>query len=151
MTSGWLLTWNEAKWPWYKLAETAQRVRSGEQVSDRWNCSRAKSIIPGDRVFILKQGAEPRGIVGSGWVSSAVFQELHWDEIKAAQGHFTNYILFTYDALLDPAQEAILERDYLKHSSGLSQFHWDTRSSGIRIGTAVLQQLEAVWAPLSGL
>ena len=76
------------------------------------------------------------------WVAVAVFQDLHWDDVKAAQGQFTNYIMFEYDALLDPQREAILERDYLKHAPGLSQFHWDTRSSGNRIGTAVLQQLE---------
>jgi len=146
MTQGFLLTWNAAKWPWIDLAETAVRVGSGERVVDRWNCSRTTSIAVGDRVFILKQGAEPRGIMASGWVNTAVFQDLHWDESKAAQGQFSNYILFEYDALLDPARVAILERDYLKNAPGLSQFHWDTRSSGNRIGTAVLQQLEEAWA-----
>lgn len=150
MMQGFLLTWNGAKWPWVDLAETAASVHRGERVSDRWNCSRTTSIKVGDRVFILKQGAEPRGIMASGWVSTAVFQDLHWDESKAAQGQFTNYIYFEYEALLDPQREAILERDYLKHTLGLSQFHWDTRSSGIRIGTAVLQQLEEAWAAVGG-
>jgi len=149
MTTGFLLTWNDAKWRWYELAETADRVRMGERVTDRWNCSRTTSIGVGDRVFILKQGAEPRGIMASGWVNTAVFQDLHWEESKAAQGVFSNYILFEYDALLDPYREAILERDYLKHAPGLSRFHWDTRSSGNRIGTAVLQQLEGAWAELA--
>jgi len=149
MTNGYLLTWNEAKWPWHKLADTANRVRTGERVTDRWNCSKTKSIVAGDRLFILKQGAEPRGIVASGWVSTAVFQDLHWDESRAAQGQFTNYVLFEYDALLDPDREAILERDYLKHAPGLSQFHWDTRSSGIRIAVPVLQRLEEVWGDVA--
>ena len=149
MTRGFLLTWNAAKWPWVDLAETADRVRMGERVTDRWNCSRTGSITEGDRIFILKQGAEPRGIMGSGWVKTAVFQDLHWDESKAAQGMFTNYILFEYDALLDPDRVAILERDYLKAAPGLSGFHWDTRSSGIGIGTAVLEQLEAAWAGMA--
>ena len=145
MTTGFLLTWNGAKWRWDELSETADRVRLGERVGDRWSCGRTTSIGVGDRVFILKQGAEPRGIMASGWVSRAVFQDLHWDASKAAQGVLTNYVIFEYDALLDPYREAILERDYLKHAQGLSQFHWDTRSSGIRIGTAVLQRLEEVW------
>ena len=150
MTQGYLLTWNGAKWRWDELDETAVRVHMGGRVSDRWSCGRTTSIGVGDRVFILKQGAEPRGIMASGWVNTAVFQDLHWDESKGAQGQFTNYILFEYDALLDPYREAILERDYLKHAPGLSRFHWDTRSSGIRIGTAVLQRLEEVWGDLAG-
>ena len=97
----------------------------------------------------FKQGAEPRGIMASGWVTTPVFQDLHWDEPRAAQGHFTNYIRFEYDKLIDPDREAILEREYLKYVPGLSQFHWDTRSSGIRIGTAVLRQLESTWAALT--
>ena len=148
MTTGFLLTWNGAKWRWNERAETADRVHMGQRVTDRWNCSRTTSISVGDRVFILKQGAEPRGIMASGWVNTAVFQDLHWEESKAAQGVFSNYILFEYDALLDPYREAILERDYLKHAPGLSRFHWDTRSSGNRIGTAVLQRLEEVWSGL---
>jgi hypothetical protein len=135
MTTGFLLTWNDAKWGWHELAETADRVRMGQRVTDRWNC---------------KQGAEPRGIMASGWVKTAVFQDLHWEEGKAAQGVFSNYVIFEYDALLDPYREAILERDYLKHTPGLSHFHWDTRSSGNRIGTAVLQRLEEVWSGLVG-
>ena len=87
--------------------------------------------------------------MAAGWVRTAVFQDLHWDESKAAQGYFTNYVEFTYETLRDPEREAILERDYLKHAPGLSQFHWDTRSSGNRIGTAVLQELEAAWTGLT--
>ncbi len=150
MNNAYLLTWNAAKWPWHSLAKTADSVRMGVQVPDRWNCSKTKSIIIGDRVFILKQGAEPRGIMASGWATTAVFQDLHWDEQRAAQGYFTNYINFAYDRLLDPQRESILEREYLKHTPGLSQFHWDTRSSGIRIGTAVLPQLETAWQLLTG-
>lgn len=149
MTKGYLLTWNAARWPWYDLADTADRVLMGDKVSDRWNCSKNKSITIGDRIFILKQGAEPRGIMASGWATSPVFQDLHWDELRAAQGHFTNYIQFEYDKLIDPDREAILEREYLKYVPGLSQFHWDTRSSGIRIDPAVLQQLESAWAALT--
>ena len=149
MSNGYLVTWNATKWPWFDLPETADRVQVGELVTDRWNSSRTTSIVIGDRIFILKQGVEPRGTMASGWVTAPVYQDMHWDEVRAAQGHFTNYIEFEYDRLLDPDREAILERDYLKHAPGLSQFHWDTRSSGIRIGSAVLPSLEAAWAELT--
>ena len=35
---------------------------------------------------MVRQGMEPRGIVGSGWAVSDVFDDWHWDEAKRAAG-----------------------------------------------------------------
>ena len=92
MTGAYLLTWNSLRWPWPELADTALRVKVGETVTSRWGCGRNKHIQPGDHLFLLKQGAEPRGLFASGTAVSAPFSAPHWDEEKAALGVPANYI-----------------------------------------------------------
>ena len=53
------------------LSNAASRVQSGRIVRDEWSCGVTKTIEPGDRVFLIKLGKEPRGIVGSGRADSA--------------------------------------------------------------------------------
>ncbi|MDW8293534.1 MAG: hypothetical protein RML84_10625, partial [Anaerolineae bacterium] len=49
-----------------------KRIKTVEKqgfCEDSWSCGVTKNIQTGDRVFLLKQGKEPRGIVGSGVVT----------------------------------------------------------------------------------
>ena len=41
---------------------------------------------PGDRVFLLKQGNEPKGIMGSGRVDTEVYPDRHWDPDRRRAG-----------------------------------------------------------------
>jgi 5-methylcytosine-specific restriction protein A len=64
--STYLLTWSPKKWPWEDLSRRIGEIaRQGFCVSD-WSCGNNKSIARGDRLFLLRQGEEPRGIVGAG-------------------------------------------------------------------------------------
>lgn len=149
MTKAYLLTWNSLRWPWPELGQEVQRVAAGEIVTSRWGCGHNKHIQPGDRLFLLKQGAEPRGIFASGTAVSAPFSAPHWDEEKAALGVPANYIELQFDALLIP-EESILRRDLLKGHPILSVQYWDTQVSGIAIKTAVLPKLEELWRRIAG-
>lgn len=144
-----LLTWNSNRWPWPELARESRRLAAGETVSGRWGCGRNKHIQPGDRLFLLKQGAEPRGIFASGTAMSRPFTAPHWDEEKAALSVPANYIELQFDVLLIPEQ-SILRRDMLKGHPILRQQYWDTQVSGITIKTAVLSELEKIWGGIAG-
>jgi hypothetical protein len=148
--AAYLLVWNPNRWHWADLADTAEKVGRGEPVTDRWSCASNKRIAPGDRVFLIRLGREPRGIIGSGIVTEGSFLDIHWDPEKARQGKTIHHIHFQYDALLDPEQEPILWRDRLKSEAPFSTMHWDTRSSGVRIPDEVAQALERAWAELTG-
>jgi len=150
MTGAYLLTWNSLRWPWPELADTALRVNVGKTVTSRWGCGRNKHIQPGDRLFLLKQGAEPRGLFASGTAVSAPFSAPHWDEEKAALGVPANYIELQFDALLIP-EESILRRDLLKGHPILGIQYWDTQVSGIAIKAAVLPELEELWHGIVGV
>ena len=146
-----LLVWNPDRWRWIDLPEVVGRVGRGEPVVNRWSCGSNKRIVPGDRIFLIRLGREPRGIVGSGTVVEASFEDIHWDPEKARQGRTTRYIRFRFDALLDPEREPILWRERLKSEAPFSSMHWDTRSSGVRVPDEVARDLERVWAELIGL
>lgn len=150
MTGAYLLTWNSSRWPWTELAQEAQRAAAGEMITSRWGCGRNKHIQPGDRLFLLKQGAEPRGIFASGSAVSKTFSAPHWDIQKAALGMPANYVVMQFDTLLIP-EETILRRDFLKGHPLLGQQNWDTQVSGIAIKTAVLPELEKLWRGIAGL
>jgi len=150
MTKAYLLTWHSERWPWPELAQEARRVTAGEIVTSRWGCGRNKHIRPGDRLFLLKQGVEPRGIFASGSAVSEPFSTLHWDEEKAALGVPATYVVMQFDTLLMP-EDTILRRDFLKGHPILSRQHWDTQVSGIAIKTAVLPELERFWRDIVGV
>ena len=104
--------------------------------------------MDGDRLFLLRQGLEPRGIVGSGWAVSNVFDDWHWDEAKRAAGQRAWCVEMEFDVLLDAEREAILTREQL-NAGVLAQMHWDSQSSGILIPGNVAQQLEIKWTLLT--
>jgi len=60
-----LITWSPKRWEWEALAAAATAVREGHSEADRWSCGKRKDIQPGERLILLRQGREPRGIVGA--------------------------------------------------------------------------------------
>ena len=56
-----LLIWSPKKWPWPELPDVAKRVAAGVAVADVWGCGFARSILPGDRVFLHRVAQEPEG------------------------------------------------------------------------------------------
>ena len=143
-----LLTWNPAKWPWDDLAECIQEVHAIGHHRDRWSCGRNRKIVEGDRLFLIRQGREPRGIVGSGQAASDVFDDWHWDEARRAAGQRAWYIDVDFDVLLDAEREPILPRARLDEGV-LARMHWDSQSSGVLIPAEVARQLEIEWARIN--
>ena len=138
-----LLTWSPERFAWTDLPRMASRVRRGLRVRDSWSCARSKQIRRGDRLFMLRQGAEPRGLFASGRASTDWYEGPNW----RGPG-YCHYVDLVYDVLLDPARDAILPREALR-AGKLARVHWDTQSSGVRIPDEVVAELERTWASLS--
>ncbi|MDM8527083.1 hypothetical protein QUF58_02620 [Anaerolineales bacterium HSG24] len=76
-----LLTWNPSRWAWTDLQDNINEIKKKGFHLDTWSCGVTKKINPSDRVFLMKLGKdEPRGIVASGWATSSVFENEHWNE-----------------------------------------------------------------------
>jgi 5-methylcytosine-specific restriction protein A len=65
-----LITWNPQQERWHDMPKASPLTLSGELYRDWWGV-RSKSVTIGSRLFLLRQGVEPRGIVGSGWARFA--------------------------------------------------------------------------------
>ena len=132
-----LLTWNPSKWNWDNFNECINAINKNGYFSDNWSCGRTKRIIKGDRIFLIRLGSKPRGIIASGWSTSSYYEDEHWDETKKIPAL---YIDIKLDVLLDPEQEPIFSGTYLK-SGILANMHWFPQSSGIKIPDDIAKQL----------
>ncbi len=146
--TAYLLTWNPARWEWSYLQKSIAEVKTQGYCRERWGCGATKKIAPGDRVFLMKLGKEPRGIVASGWATTRVYEDLHWDETARRRGKTTLYVDVRFDTLLDPAVD-IFPRAAL--NSGLyAGMNWEPRASGAAIPGDIAAQLEQDWAQFLG-
>lgn len=142
--STYLLTWSPKKWRWKDLPQRIAEIkRKGFCVTD-WSCGNNKSIAKGDRVFLLRQGEEPRGIVGAGYAESEPYEEIHWREEKAKAGKTTMYLNVQWEVLLNPEVESIFPREWLNQGV-LSKVNWNTQISGITIYPEAAEVLEEKW------
>jgi hypothetical protein len=91
-------------------SRAAYLVREEGSALQRWSCGNTRKIGVGDRVFLLRQGVEPRGIVASGVVIEPPYEDLHWDP-NASEPAL--YVDVEFDALLNPESDDVLPRELL--------------------------------------
>lgn len=140
-----ILNWNPANWSWHDLGQTISRVRRGGTIEDQWSSGKTKRLPLGSRVFLLKQGLEPKGIMASGWTCSEPYEGSHWDETRSRQGDKAYFIKFAYDAVLDPNRETLLDpRGFTE--GPVRDVHWAPQASGTSIPDLAAAQLEMLWS-----
>lgn len=135
-----LFVWNPKRWSWDTLEEEIKRVDLTGICSVAWSCGNTKSIQPGDRIFLIKVGTEPKGIIGAGFASTEPFPEKHW----SGKNKETLYIKIDFEVLLNANNDPILSLEKLK-KGGLSEQNWTPQASGIAIRPGLVNKLEAIW------
>ena len=123
-----LLIWSPVKWPWPELPQLAADVAAGRTVADVWGCGFARSLRPGDRVFLHRVARPPRGIFGAGYVTRAPYEVPDADNKRG----YRLCIDFVYDWLVDGHREVVVARDELR-AHPFSIQTWDAQTSGISI------------------
>ena len=141
----WLVNWNPAKYPWddYLNGYNTLRGELAQQgwVYYKWTVGNTKSIHVGDRIFMLKQGAQPRGIVASGWAASDVLTGPHYDRNVRKQ---VRRIYIKFDRILDVDTGEHLPLDVLKIAA--PNYNWTPMSSGQSMPDNVSTVVEKLWA-----
>jgi 5-methylcytosine-specific restriction protein A len=138
-----VLTWNPKRWTWATLDADIVAVACGRQPSENtWSTGNTRAIEPGDRLFLLKLGVDPRGIMGSGVAASRPTEEPHWDEEKRASGATALRVGVEFDRLVAP--DAVLDVEFLREN-GLAAFHWSPQASGVSMPNDLAQRLEELW------
>ena len=138
--STFILTWNADRWDW-EAEDREQEIsdtNAGFLVDGRWSTGNRKSGIQiGDRAFLLQQG-RTRGMVGSGWFTSEVFQEQHW----ADPDRQANYADVEWDVLL--SDDDLLATEELKQL--VPGVEWDNLlASGLHVSEDAATLLETLW------
>jgi hypothetical protein len=135
-----LLTSNPLLWDWGDAhLDAVDRTASGEQVEDRWSAgSRKTGLRHGDRAFLLRQGEDPRGVIASGRVTGAIYQDDHWD----GSARDANYVDVEWDLVLSP-EDVLLRADL---ETAIPAQEWSPQGSGTLVRGENATMLEQVWA-----
>lgn len=139
-----LLTWNPNKWWWWDDDEGEEAAAASFMQVRDWSCV-SKSVVAGDRVFLLRQGKEPRGIFAAGVATSSPYPAENWD----GSGREKQFVGVRWDPAQRSSLDPILSRAALD-TPALRDMHWGTQSSGIAIPDRVASALETAWTRASG-
>jgi 5-methylcytosine-specific restriction protein A len=144
-----LLTWNPKLWSDSKRKEFANEITitaSGIPYEMRWSTGNRKNIQEGDRLFLVRLGGEPRGIVAAGWALGKSYAGAHWNK-KKASGRKMWYVLGRYDRILNsdyPPFEPPLPVTSFTFEP-LASVRWTPRTGGVEIPQDAAEILEDLW------
>ena len=142
----WLLSWNPRRWTWTSFAQDRIAAARGDTVTEPWSCSNGH-VGAGDRVFLMRAGEEPRGMIARGTALSAPYETEHYDPTRAAAGATHDVIDVAFDDIRDPDEDTFLGLDELRKISG--EQRWTPQQSGIEIRPETIAPLETAWAGLA--
>lgn len=115
-----------------------EAVRAGASIPGRWSTGARTSLDIGDRVYLLRQGPEPRGIIASGWTVSEGYVDEHFDDPTLE----ANYVEVEWDALA-PMDDPLPTGRLL---SEVSQVKWNNLlGSGVEVKADVTDRLGELW------
>jgi 5-methylcytosine-specific restriction enzyme A len=145
MTNEWpptyLLAWNPKNFAWERLDQEIAEVAEKGGVSSWWSTGSVRKIPVGSRVFLIRLGVDPRGILGSGYTTGEVADQEHWQPERRAAGDRMNRVPIRFDVL---ARVPLIRRAELEGKQ-FAGYKWDTQMSGVRIPSEVAQELELLW------
>ena len=144
-TKNWLLSWNPSRWNWDTLAADRAMTIRGEKADNRWRCSSSKPR-EGDRVFLIRTGSPPKGIVAVGKVTRAPYDAEHWEQARADAGEMTRFIDLAFDSVRDATMDEIVPLEELQSREPSQE--WNPQSSGIEIKNKAARTLERLWKAL---
>lgn len=139
-----LLTWNpgpgnDEQWSPQEWAdEMVLGTAAGQTFDGRWSVgNRVQGIEPGDRAYLLRQGAHGRGVVAIGEITSEPFTDKSWREDRDT----AQYVYVTWLEAV-PLDERL---DIEELESSIPGFGWDTVYSSGREITGHGELLERLW------
>lgn len=141
-----VLLWNPGKWPWaeYDRGVVTATVEAEGGYDEPWTTgSRTQGIVPGDRIFLLKTGRPPRGIVAAGFARSPIYRAPHWDPTQPGDAP---HVDMTWTHVVRPAD--VLSNEALDESV----FPHRVMGGGLLLPDDRAVTLETAWAEhLTGL
>jgi hypothetical protein len=139
--AGYLFTWNPKQFPFGEMEQHIQEIEKQGFSVFSWSVGNRRTIYPNARVFLLRQGLEPRGLVGVGEVQSEITEGPHWEKDKSMEGDRAFTAEVRWIAL---SRDPFLSLPNLMQQTANSAV-WSSRASGIELQTELRQKLEEIW------
>lgn len=136
-----LLTWNPKSWSWDTIEQDIKNIKKTGSTILQWSIVNhsCNKIQIGDRVFLLRLGKPPKGIMAAGFVTSLPFIEEHWkDKSKKAYR-----VMINFETILNPNSDKLLSLEVLKND--LPNIYWPRHSSGTEIDADLTLEVEQYW------
>jgi hypothetical protein len=141
--STYLFTWNPKRFPITTIESKAAEVANFGPSVMRWSSGNRKNLSRGDRVFLLRQGPEPSGLVGSGRIRGEAEQSPHWHPDERKEGKTSLLVPVLWDTL---STTPFITREELIQKTGEQEL-WKTRAGGRTIGVDLVRSIEELWPP----
>lgn len=132
-----LFGWNPVKWEWKDIDDDIAQLKAEGKLEEAWSVASHKTIRPGDRAYVIRLGAEPKGIFASGYISSEPYLTMH-------NGRQRYRINIEFDVMINPDKQSILALSRLKTGNFMNQ-NWTPQASGISIKPYLVDELESIW------
>jgi hypothetical protein len=132
-----LFGWNPTKWKWADMDADIAKLKAEGKLVENWSIASHKTAQSGDRAYVIRLGAEPKGIFASGHIVSEPY-------LAFRNGRQRYRIDIELDVMLNPGRQPILSMDILK-TGRLADQNWTPQASGISIKPYLEDELENVW------
>jgi hypothetical protein len=132
-----LITWSPKGWPHSELMKLVRTQAAGHRATTEWRFRAYRQAHVGDTVFLLKQGAGPKGIFGVGTIVDSPYRY----EDKEGEHHSVAPIEF--QELVDPLKRLLIGEEVIRRI--LPDTKINTQASGIAIDQRVGQALAALF------
>lgn|GEM_PF-816280 len=129
-----LFAWNPKVWNWDTLEDEILAIAQWGSVPRRWTCV-TRQINPEDRVFMIRIGKSPKGIMGAGFAYSKSHVSDDWEQ---------QHVEMNLEVLINPDKNPVLPLEILKQK--FPQQNWTPQASGIQIKPEIVIELESLWA-----
>lgn len=140
-----LLTWNPKKTSEHEVQRITERIEQAKGLfKAKWSCGNTKKIRPGDRIFLIRLGSEPKGIVGGGWATAEPKEGDSW---TGEAGKKSQFVKVVWERIQTTPIITMAEFESHPFLDG----KWDPQRSGITIKPAGnAHHLEVLWAERMG-
>jgi 5-methylcytosine-specific restriction protein A len=136
-----LLTWNPAQGRPADLSQIIAGTASGQPAPDTWSVGNRKDVPVGSRVFLHRQGADPRGIVAAGFTTTEPAAD-------PTAGDASLYVGVNFTLALDDQKGHLVSVEELEQAPLLVNFPWNTQRGGVELHPGEAARVEALWADL---
>src|SRR5947207_3206755 len=136
-----MLTWNPRQGRPANLDDGVAQIARGKPYRDGWSVGNRKHLALGSRVFLIRQGKSPKGVVASGFTASE-------PEPTNDPDDHSNYCDIHFTMVLRGEEGDILPLQDLQADPVLKEVNWGSQRGGIEFTDDQAARLEVLWREL---